>query len=494
MIQMSRVALKTIYRSIDWGFFKHSGNYLVSNVALAALGLISLPIFTRLLSPEEYGILSIFESYFAICTVLLTLNSYVALSRYFMEDQEDFPHFFGTLITTNAVILTASIVIILVFPQGIAELLSLPVEVIYFIAPLVLFQVGHSWYSQLCILQRHSSRILIRNILQQYSTMGLAVLLMYLLSSDRYLGKLYAMATVGAGFSVYYAYALREYVVPAFRWEHLKYIVRFAFPLIPYALSNVIIAQIDRVILNQYNGAVETGLYSYAYNIAMILTLLIGALHQAYTPNYYERMKAEQFGSLNRDFRRLFKLIAVGATGLVLFGLEIGRLLGTEDFAKTLYVVPILTTGYMFYAIFWFHAWNFEFEKKTILLSGVVLSAGIANTLLNVIWIPLFGATAAAWTTLGSYAFMAVFAWLLNRFLVRRFTARIMTFGPTLILFLALGIGASQISAEFAGSAAGFALRILLLLLFAAIVLANELPGMLKEKGEDSSSNGSSDS
>ena len=39
---------------------KHSGNYLIANLATRALAFISIPVYTRLLSTEDYGITAVF--------------------------------------------------------------------------------------------------------------------------------------------------------------------------------------------------------------------------------------------------------------------------------------------------------------------------------------------------------------------------------------------------------------------------------------------------
>ena len=59
----------------------HSKNYLISNVAVKGIGIISLPVMTRLLLPSDYGILSVFNSYNGILVSVLSLNCYVALGK-----------------------------------------------------------------------------------------------------------------------------------------------------------------------------------------------------------------------------------------------------------------------------------------------------------------------------------------------------------------------------------------------------------------------------
>ena len=54
---------------------KHSSNYLFATMATKSLAFISIPVYTRLLSVYEYGIINVFISTIGIVQVLLTLNT-----------------------------------------------------------------------------------------------------------------------------------------------------------------------------------------------------------------------------------------------------------------------------------------------------------------------------------------------------------------------------------------------------------------------------------
>ena len=88
-------------------FLKHTWNYLSSQIATQGLAFISIPIFTRLLTPSEYGILNIFTSYTEMFVSLLTFNIYIGIGRYFFEkDKEDFNSFFTTALILSISVLT----------------------------------------------------------------------------------------------------------------------------------------------------------------------------------------------------------------------------------------------------------------------------------------------------------------------------------------------------------------------------------------------------
>ena len=67
---------------------KHSGNYLFAIIASKALAFISLPVYTYLLTVEEYGVYNVFISTVGIATIILTLNTEVAVSRYYYDSKD----------------------------------------------------------------------------------------------------------------------------------------------------------------------------------------------------------------------------------------------------------------------------------------------------------------------------------------------------------------------------------------------------------------------
>lgn len=64
---------------------KHSFNYLLGSTLTKAIGLISIPIFTRLLTTTDYGILAVVNSYVGMCGILFSLNSHTSVGRYYFE-------------------------------------------------------------------------------------------------------------------------------------------------------------------------------------------------------------------------------------------------------------------------------------------------------------------------------------------------------------------------------------------------------------------------
>lgn len=417
-----RSVLKIIKGNPFFETLYHSKNFFISNISVKALGFISLPVMTRLLTPSDYGVLNVFGTWQAIFVSLLTLNCYGALGRYYYEKQDDLKYFLGTLSVFIFFLLFISLIFFSLFKHKMHEILGLPENTINYIVPLILFSVLGLFFEQIYVPQRQSKKIAIRNVLNSYGGFGIAVLLIIFLEKDKYLGQIYASLITGILFSLYYLFELKPYFKLSFNIKFIKYSLAYSLPLLPYSLSGVILAQFDRVMVNNYNGSSDAGLYSFAYNIGMLLTIVLSSLHLAWAPDYFKHMDDKNHAQLDSDIQKFIRIIMASALFLILFGKEIGMILAKSNYHTSLVIVPIIVIGYIFYSFFTFYAWNLQYAKKNIYLSFAVLLAGIINIVLNIIFIPKYGYMAAAYTTTVSYIIMALITHFVSHNILKLYT------------------------------------------------------------------------
>lgn len=419
----------------------HFRNYLTGDVASKALGFISLPVMTRILSTDDYGTYSVYLSYVGIMTIVLTLNSHASVGRYIYEEKDDFNVFLGTVIISTAFLLTCGIIAFFLFQQRLRVLFSLPIALIALMPLSIINGTTESLFQQIFQAFRQSKKIAVVSMIKSYSIFGAGVVLALALSHDKYMGLILAQILLGCLFSYYFFFQIKPYLKWSFHKEHVTHILTYAIPLIPYMLSGVILDQFDRIMINSYRGSSDAGLYSLAYNIGMMLNIVSAALYQAWMPDYFSYMNKREYASIDSNVDKMFRLIVIAAAFLIFFGQDMGRVLASSRFHPALHIVPIIVAGYLFNAIFSIYAWNMGYAYKTFLNSLIVLSCGVLNIILNVIFIPKFGYEAAAYTTTASFFFMALFAWGANKFVVRLHTTPVSILTtPLMVLISFAGI------------------------------------------------------
>ena len=415
---------------------RHSKNYFSANVATKALGFISIPIFTRLLTREDYGIIAIFASYVGIMTVTLSLNSYTAVGRYYYEKKDDFGEFVGTSFIFVGLILCVTVIIYILFYQQINNLIKLPGLLPIYLFFACLFAIISSVYSQILTPQKKSKELAKINMLNGYIGFAIAVLFVYLLKENRYLGRIWASLLVGFVFSIYYIKKINKYSKFNFKMEHIKYIANYSIPLMPHNLSGIILAQFDRIMINSILNTASAGLYSLGYNIGMLLLMVNHAILNAFIPDFMKFLDNKEYNRLHNLMGKMFNIITISALGLILFSKEIVIILADVKFHEALKIVPIVVIGYVFNGMSSMYSMYPAYIKRTIYNSIITLSAGILNIILNAMYIPKYGYIAAAYTTAISYFIMFVIAWIVSKYVLKLRVSPLWIFWrPTLIMF-----------------------------------------------------------
>ncbi len=399
---------------------KHYLNYFFAQFATRALGFISIPILTRLLTPSDYGIVSVFITYSSIFATLFTLNTYVAVGRYYYEEKDDFKEFLGTTLLINVVLFFFSAALIIILKDKFQSWLNIDYNLLYLLFPVVGITILSSIFEQVFSPRRESKKIAIVNSLRAYIGFALTVVIILLLNEKKYLGQIYSLVLTGIVASIYFIIQLRPYVKITFRKDLMVYIFKYSIPLIPYFLSGIILEQFGRVMIADYTGFNDAGLFSFAYNVGALMAMVVIVTNQAWVPYYYEYMNGKNYEKHDREMNLILRATLVIAFALICFGYEIGYILAAKQFHEGLVMVPLIVLGFVFFQIFYIYARNFEFHRKTVYLSVTILLSGVAVIVLNMIFIPIYGYIAAAAAASASYLLMAFLAWLVNRLLKLR--------------------------------------------------------------------------
>jgi len=455
---------------------KHSGNYFFADVAIKAIGFISIPIFTRLLTEEEYGIMSVFYAYVPIFVVLLSLSTYNAVSRYYYENKDDFKEFLGTNLILLGVILSITTSIYLLFSEKIYGLLKIPYPLPLLLVFVSIFSIIYSIYLQTLYPERQSKKVAMTSISYSYTGLIIGICLILILPENRYMGRIIGSLVTGLVFSVYFFYVLSAKINLSFRKKHIIYIFSYTLPLLVSSLSDQILNQFDRIMINSIMDSKAAGFYSIGYNIGMLTLLVISAIQLSIGPDFFKYMNNNNFQKLDKLVDRMFSFIFIFAFGLILFGENILFLLSDPKFYLGASVIPPVVGGYVFYGLFAYYSSYISYIKKNIYLTISTLIAGITNIVLNIIYIPKFGFVAAAYTTLVSYFILFLVLWLIEKYLLKLNITSIMIFIKKLGLFyFFLGLFYILENVSFLAFIPTILIKFIFMLIFAFIILTNEI-------------------
>lgn len=418
------------------GFLKHGGNYLIANLATKALAFISIPVYTRLLSTDEYGVISIFVGIVAILGSIMSFSADRAVSRYYFDQKgvDDFKQFVGTSSFLAIIFFIINAVILIIFADKFGELVGLSTNVVYLLIPVTFINIVGLTFEQIYGPIKESKIIAISSLARVYIGFALSIGLILLFKDERYYGQILGQVFAGLLMIFYWIKKIKPYFKFSFNKTYVKYIFNYSVPLIPYALSGVIIAQFGKIAIASAQSISEAGFYSLAVTIGGLVSIIIAVSHQAWNPYYMEYMNAKNYLQIDADFNKIFRITVLVAVGISAFGKEIGLLLAKKDFVSSLYLIPIFTIGYVFYQFAYIYLRNFGYSKKTYFMTITVLISGVSNILMNVILIKWYGEIGAAISFALSYVVMTIVAWFFNEFFVKLHSPKLKTiFIPILV-------------------------------------------------------------
>ncbi len=292
--------------------------YTVSNLIGRGAGFAFTPVFTRLLSPEEYGIYSLYISWLGIFTVVGTLEipgnvMYRTLSRFEGEDKAVVSAAIGVELMLAA--LLSAVYIIFRGAINAVTALSLPLTLML-ILQVLLTSVQGIFFAK----QRYSYSYKAVALINTGSGILTPVLAFIMIRSG-----LGGISRVLSPIIISLAFAL-PIIIHAlkgdrhlFSSEKWRYLLKLALPMLPNYLALSLIAGGDKIIITHIMNEGAIGKYSAAYSVGFTVSLITGGISAALIP----RLMRELADGRGRSAENRIALLSDGVTALILLFLSV---------------------------------------------------------------------------------------------------------------------------------------------------------------------------
>lgn len=398
-----------------------SSGYFISSIIIKSLSLLTAPIFTRLLTPADYGIVSNFLANANILSIFVGLGLAYSIGNAKIDFPEKLSQFIAsiTLITFIAGVLV--LVTILLFKEYLAEFLNIsPVLIIYmavyvlFIPPLTNTQ---EYYKHTF---KYKKNISISIFIAISSIVLCLFLIFYVFNGQRYIGRIVGLTfpSIFLGIIFLINIIIRGRGAKSINFK--QYAIKIGLAMIPHSLGMVIITQIDRIMIFKLDGSESAGLYSFGASYAILITLITSAAMQSYQPILYEKLKTKNYTSIENININIMYLF--GGMVLLLIGLapEALKLLGEKSFYSSIIVVPTLSLSFAFQFLYYTYSMILGYHKKTHIIAVGTIVTGIINVIINIILIPQYGFFGASIATLISYIVLSIYSYYMSRHVIGR--------------------------------------------------------------------------
>lgn len=393
---------------------------ILSTVIVAGVSFFTIPIFTRMLSTEGYGVVSVYEAWVQIFVIFIGLKadgSIASASANLPEEEQNSYQFSSLVISfvSFGLIFASS----LLFIEQISAALSMtPLLVI-----LLLFQSFGtylvSFFSMRCIFKKEARLNFFISVGICLSTTLSSVLLILLLNDSgmgaagRVVGECVPNFVLGTCLVVY----LKKRFSPKFDARYLKFCLTLSVPLIFNGLSQQLLSQSGKIAVQQCYGDAFAGIFGIGVTTASLITYIYTALNNAFVPFMYEDLAGKSSEEVKqRHFKNYFGLFTLGAIAFSLMAPEVLKLMSTDAYLPALNFLPILIIGKYCVFLYSFPV-NYEFYKmQTRSIAVGTILAAILNVALCFLLVPSFGMLGASIAQLIAYLGLFLFHFCIARF------------------------------------------------------------------------------
>lgn len=390
--------------------------YVIGNYLLKGLSFFSIPIFSRLLSTSDYGTYNTFIAYESILFVLvgLAIHSSFKNAKYRYKDK------YNEYVSSSILLVIFNLLIFLAVFNIIFKLNLINFNFNYILLNLLIIYSFCSaiteCYNVYLGLDYSYKSFLRISFINAVSNILLSILLIvFIYKTDRYVGRIIGTVLPAILITIFIIVKFFRQSKPKVNKEYWKWGLNYSLPIVPHGISQVVLNQFDRIMINAMVSSASAGVYSFAYNIFSIITVTSNSLVTAWEPYFYEKMHNKEYASIEKRSSLFILLILLFSIGVMFISPELALILGTKKYSASVYsILPIICGG--FYSFLYNIPAEVEYYySKTKIIAIATSAAAIINIVLNYIFIKQCGYVAAAYTTLVTYLLYFLFHFHLSK-------------------------------------------------------------------------------
>lgn len=389
--------------------------FLVASFLQKGISAITTPIFTRLLTTDEFGQYNVFNSWFSIISIIVSLYLYGGFYiTGLVQHGEKRAQFSSAMLGLTTCLTAGWTVIYLLFHPFWNHLFNLTtVQMLAMLAMIWASAIFQFWAMEQRVDLKYKRLILLTLIVSFFKPFIGVILVIN--SNDKVTARILGLAIVELiGYTGCFISQMcrgkRFYVK-----EYWKEALLFAIPVLPHYLSTMVLSGADKIMIQELVSDSAAGIYSLAYSISLMMTLFNSALSQTVDPWIYTQIKEKKTNQLGRVAYPAFIFIAIVNGLVIIFAPEIIRVFAPAAYYEAIWVIPPVTMSVFFMFMYSFFAPFEFFFKKTKFIAIATCVGAILNIILNYIFIRIYGYVAAGYTTLFCYIIYTLSHYLFMR-------------------------------------------------------------------------------
>ena len=409
--------IKKIIKDIRW--------YAPAKIIPGLFGFLAIIIYTRLLSPKEYGLYILAITTISIVTAICFEWLNKSVLRYFEKHKQigQMTEFISTVVDSLMGIIIVVLILWYLGVNSLQKYLEPNLVLLLNIGGLVIFTVaGYSFILYIRQAAQESFQYAIRSIIRAFVELTIAASFIYFFHMGPK-GILWAMVITAGSILLWDIFSSRriwQIKISYFSKKLFKNLLGYGFPLVGLSVASYILVAADRYMIKYFLTTDKVGIYSASYSLASeVIQFPMAILLLAAYPIIMATFEKDGEGAtsllLNKIISLYFIFLMPVIFGITVLSKNIANILLGESFRSGYTILPWISVGVFCFGLTQYFYKPFELKEKTKILSSLVFFAAILNIILNLFFIPKFGILGAAYATLISYLAYFFSSWLISR-------------------------------------------------------------------------------
>lgn len=407
------MASESVSKSVVW--------QLVGKFALQGIAFFTAPIFTRLLSPEDYGYTALYASWVSIVSLFIGLMTYGSIVNARIKyEKSQINGYLSSIMSLSVISFLVFFVFSFVFRDCLSDILGIRKDLVI----LVVIQSFCSYVISFCISKfdnfKQVEKSTIVSISQSLLVVILSLIVVINANSNKAIAKIYSQAIPCILYGIVILIIIYKNGKIFWNAEYNKFCLSFTLPLLFHGLGGLIFSQSDRIMISKLQNDEMLGIYSVAYALCNVIVIIQGALNVSWVPFYMDYKKQNNKEEILQHSKRYIKFFTILCIGFVLLAFDVFKLMAPEKYWSGMTILPILVLSFYFGYLYLFPV-NFEFfHCKTKLIPIATMIAAVINIGVNFILIPKYGLVGAALGTLVAHFLEFLFHFVVAKAIIKQ--------------------------------------------------------------------------
>lgn len=394
---------------------------ILSTILLRGISIFTAPLFTRLLGTGGYGITQIYNTWVAVIAIVFTFQTQGTLVNATVEyPQEAQKRYQSSVMCMSVLLYMLCSAVVLLFIDPISQALKLNRILIILMLIQAFGTFCVNFLNQKNVYEFKAGQNMVMSLTVTLTTLVLSLLFVLSMPKEiNYYGRIAAVAgtygIIGIPICIAILRKGRTFIDSGF-W---KFCIVLAIPSVFHNLSDLILGQSDKVMIQQLLNTDLLGIYGAALNFGGIIFTIFVALNNSWCPFFFEDHKNGDTHKVREKATNFLELFTVLSVGFMLLSKEVYQIYVGPEFWDGTILILIFSASYYLNFLCTFPV-NYEYyHKKTKIVAIVTITASVINLGLNWVLIHAMGMAGAAVATMLSHCLQLLMHYVYVRYLLK---------------------------------------------------------------------------